>query len=204
MIEDQSTNGTFVDERLLISKPKEKSPRNIRKYVLSSGTLIKVFLHEKIKDLTFRVRIPRRDDLYEGAYNDQVHEFFARHQLKGQPSVPSYDDATDMTETIRPGMPVPRRDTPDKQHRSSSKPRPSSMGWTGSGKYNRVKMIGKGAFAVVYKATSIYDGVPYAAKELDKRRFIKNGVLDHKVENEMKIMQRVRHVCRNAPNRSVG
>jgi len=55
-------------------------------------------------------------------------------------------------------------------------------------------MIGKGAFATVHKVTSKYDGSPYAAKELDKRKFIKNGVLDQKVENEMKIMQRVQHV----------
>ena len=66
--------------------------------------------------------------------------------------------------------------------------------WTGSGKYNRVGTIGKGAFAVVYKVTAKYDGKPYAAKELDKRRFMKNGVLDQKVETEMKIMQRVQHV----------
>lgn len=55
-------------------------------------------------------------------------------------------------------------------------------------------VIGKGAFATVHKVTSKYDGSPYAAKELDKRRFMKNGVLDQKVENEMKIMQKVHHV----------
>lgn len=67
--------------------------------------------------------------------------------------------------------------------------------WRGGEKYNRVGAIGKGAFATVYKVTSKYDGLPYAAKELDKRKFIKNGVLDQKVENEMRIMQRVQHVC---------
>jgi hypothetical protein len=45
-------------------------------------------------------------------------------------------------------------------------------------------------------------GHPYAAKELDKRKFMKNGVLDQKVENEMRIMQKIKHVgrlfsCRN-------
>lgn len=42
--------------------------------------------------------------------------------------------------------------------------------------------------------TAKFDGKPYAAKELDKRKFMKNGVLDQKVENEMRIMQRVKHV----------
>lgn len=64
----------------------------------------------------------------------------------------------------------------------------------GGDKYNRVGIIGKGAFAIVYKVTDKYSGEPYAAKELDKRKFMKNGVLDQKVENEMRIMQRISHV----------
>lgn len=64
----------------------------------------------------------------------------------------------------------------------------------GNDKYARVCVIGKGAFATVHKVTSKNDGTPYAAKELDKRKFMKNGVLDQKVENEMRIMQRVKHV----------
>lgn len=67
--------------------------------------------------------------------------------------------------------------------------------WNGSNRYNRVGRIGKGAFATVYKVTAKFDGKPYAAKELDKRKFMKNGVLDQKVENEMRIMQKVKHVC---------
>lgn len=69
--------------------------------------------------------------------------------------------------------------------------------WKGGAKYNKIGTIGKGAFAIVYKITRKYDGVPYAAKELEKRRFMKNGILDQKVENEMKIMQRIEHVSWN-------
>lgn len=74
--------------------------------------------------------------------------------------------------------------------------------WNGSNRYNRVGRIGKGAFATVYKVTAKFDGKPYAAKELDKRKFMKNGVLDQKVENEMRIMQKVKHVscaCSSPP-----
>ena len=66
--------------------------------------------------------------------------------------------------------------------------------WTESPKYHRVKKIGQGAFATVYQVTDKFHGVPYAAKELDKRKFMKNGVLDQKVESEMNIMQMVKHV----------
>jgi hypothetical protein len=47
---------------------------------------------------------------------------------------------------------------------------------------------------VVYKITAKYDGIPYAAKELEKRRFMKHGVLDQKVDMEMRIMQQITHV----------
>jgi serine/threonine protein kinase len=66
--------------------------------------------------------------------------------------------------------------------------------WRGGTKYNKIGCIGKGAFAVVYKVTAKFDGVPYAAKELEKRRFMKNGVLDQKVDMEMKIMRKIQHV----------
>lgn len=66
--------------------------------------------------------------------------------------------------------------------------------WKGGDRYNMVSTIGKGAFAVVYKVLDKFHGVPYAAKELEKRRFIKNGILDAKVDNEMNIMRKIQHV----------
>lgn len=53
--------------------------------------------------------------------------------------------------------------------------------------------IGKGAFATVYQLATKMDGKLLAAKELEKRRFVKNGMLDKKIDNEMKIMQGLRH-----------
>ncbi len=66
--------------------------------------------------------------------------------------------------------------------------------WKGGVKYNKIRCIGKGAFAVVYMISAKFDGVPYAAKELEKRRFMKNGILDQKVDSEMKIMRKIKHV----------
>lgn len=53
--------------------------------------------------------------------------------------------------------------------------------------------IGKGAFATVYQLATKMTGKLLAAKELQKRRFMKNGMLDKKIDNEMKIMQDLRH-----------
>ncbi|KAJ6446102.1 PH domain-containingprotein [Purpureocillium lavendulum] len=208
MIEDQSTNGTFVDRQLLTSHAKSDSPV-VTKWVLSSGALIKLLLHDENRDLTFRVRVPRRDDEYAMAYNHKVEEYFARHQLRTDaglapakglaPPAPRTGGHVDLFKP--PDDPIARRvgfesaaqspqPSPSKRRESQNVMRRE---WNGSGKYNRIGTIGKGAFAVVYKVTSKYDGKPYAAKELEKRRFIKNGVLDQKVENEMKIMRRIQH-----------
>lgn len=70
-----------------------------------------------------------------------------------------------------------------------------SRDWKGDATYQRHDSIGQGAFATVYRATNRWDGAVYAAKVLDKKRFVKNGVLDQKVENEMKIMKSISHVC---------
>lgn len=68
--------------------------------------------------------------------------------------------------------------------------RESSYGnfWNGGSIYNFTGLLGKGAFATVYKVQTKKEGQVYAAKELDKRRFIKNGVLDLKFDSELNIM----------------
>lgn len=53
--------------------------------------------------------------------------------------------------------------------------------------------MGKGAFATVHQLATKMEGKLLAAKELEKRRFMKNGQLDRKIDNEMKIMQDLRH-----------
>ena len=73
--------------------------------------------------------------------------------------------------------------------------RESSYGnfWNGGSEYNFTGNLGKGAFATVYRVQTKRDGHIFAAKEIDKRRFIKNGQLDVKFDNELKIMQNLTH-----------
>jgi len=195
MLEDQSTNGTFVDNQLLRAKnPDDK--HDVRR-TLTHGSRIKILMHAENEDLLFLVRVPRRDGEYDRAYTANLADYFARIQ--------DMAGVADQTVKAGPGghpdiFSTPRARAPPRQNRV---PLPTSTTqdnmdrfpreWRGSDKYNKVGQIGKGAFAVVHKVTSRYDGQPYAAKELEKRRFVKNGVLDQKVDNEMKIMQRVHH-----------
>lgn len=65
--------------------------------------------------------------------------------------------------------------------------------WNGGKQYNFTGLLGKGAFAMVYKVQTKDKGKVLAAKELDKRRFIKNGILDIKFDNELKIMKQLHH-----------
>jgi hypothetical protein len=99
------------------------------------------------------------------------------------------------------GVVARRAQVADGRAKQGGRPRGDALPkpWTGSNKYNRVCEIGRGAFATVHKVTMKLTGQPYAAKELDKRKFMKNGVLDQKVENEMRIMQRIKHVRRHLP-----
>ena len=89
IIEDQSTNGTSVDRHFLTAKPKDTSKALVTQWVLSSGSVITIYLHNEQSDLTFRVRIPRRNDEYNRTYINKVEEYFARHGLQAKTAAPA-------------------------------------------------------------------------------------------------------------------
>lgn len=68
------------------------------------------------------------------------------------------------------------------------------MAWNGGEAYNVVARIGKGAFANVYKISTKQDGEVFAAKEIELRRFLKDGNLGHKAHNEIDVMKQLIHV----------
>jgi serine/threonine protein kinase len=65
--------------------------------------------------------------------------------------------------------------------------------WNGGALYNFTGLCGRGAFAMVYRVQTKSEGDLYAAKELDTRRFVKNGVLDLKFDSELNIMKNLKH-----------
>jgi serine/threonine protein kinase len=196
MVQDVSTNGTVVDGLHL------KSSNNRTMRTLNNGSTVRMLMHLGKSDLDFLVRIPRREGQYEQAYRDNLARYMAYlEQLRIQRD----QLHPDADATIGPGpgghvdlfpAAVARARRPNAASPSSGNTEHLSRAWTGSDRYHVVGEIGKGAFATVYKVTDKWEGTPYAAKELDKRKFMKNGVLDQKVENEMTIMQKIQHVSK--------
>ncbi|KAH8884000.1 Pkinase-domain-containing protein [Thozetella sp. PMI_491] len=200
MLEDTSTNGTLVEDNLL--KAKTRNPPGETRRTLTSGSKIAILMHKRPADLVFLVRVPRREGEHEEAYRANLVKYMKRLQDLDSADanatiVPEPDGPLNLFPDTGQGRQPPAHRPPNLERertRENSRgldrfPRP----WNGSEKYNKIGEIGKGAFATVYKVTTRFGGVPYAAKELDKRKFIKNGILDQKVENEMKIMRNVQH-----------
>lgn len=175
MLQDDSTNGTIVDDCRL-----RKGSSDSSRMLTTSSMIHVVCGHRSPEELKFIVRIPSREGFVH-EYAQKLIHYFERVQNR----------TTEKTHAK----------ANDHQHRMPAQPRlqlPTAnaygMHWSGGAIYNVTGQIGKGAFATVYKLATKQHGEIYAAKELDKRRFMKNGILDQKVDNEMKIMKDLKHV----------
>ncbi|KAJ5766049.1 uncharacterized protein N7511_003665 [Penicillium nucicola] len=167
MLQDTSTNGTVVDNCRLRKTQKENSR------MLVNGSVIQVVIGDHASDeVRFLVRIPPREG-FAVQYERNLLKYFERVLA----AAPRHKERTGPHPSVLTW--------------SSSKP--YGMHWTGGSMYNVTGQIGKGAFATVYKIATKQQGAVFAAKELDKRRFMKNGILDQKVDNEMKIMRDLTH-----------
>ncbi|CAA9957553.1 meiosis-specific serine threonine-protein kinase mek1 [Pyrenophora teres f. maculata] len=164
MIEDMSTNGTFVDDALL----KCKDPRFPKIRMLSSGSIICIQNANDADMIKFIVRVPSRVAYLE-RFRGNLRDFIT----KCNPGIGEEQSKMVQRVTQQFGGPA--------------------MKWDGGACYNIIGQIGKGAFATVYQLATKMSGKLHAAKELEKRRFMKNGMLDKKIDNEMKIMQGLRH-----------
>ncbi|CAK3889873.1 uncharacterized protein RCC_03088 [Lecanosticta acicola] len=184
MLKDMSTNGTMVDDALL----KRKSTQYQKQRMLNNGSVINILSEQPEESLRFIVRFPSRQG-HEAEYERKVTNYMER-----------MCEATD--EYVHNGGEDPMlilKRTPGQHRRGNSSLKTPlvrnnhGMHWNGGDRYNVVGQIGKGAFASVYQLATKGEGHFYAAKELEKRRFMKNGILDRKLENEMQIMQSINH-----------
>lgn len=171
ILQDNSMNGTVVDDCRL------RKGTNCSSRMLTNGSVIQVVGGGKpLDEVKFVVRFPPREGCTQ-EYTRNLIGYFERVQ--------KHEEANKQPK--RPRVPS----QPALQWTVSNA---FGMHWTGGANYNVTGQIGKGAFATVYKLATKQHGLIYAAKELDKQRFMKNGVLDQKVDNEMTIMKSLKHV----------
>jgi serine/threonine protein kinase len=179
MLEDVSTNGTMVDDVVLRGKA------GSRTRMLTGGSIIQIVSPKAEEHIKFIVRIPNRDGVVD-EYQTNLDRMLKRM-------------ATAEAEAHAGGaVAVKNARPPAVSHQTAHHKVPVSMNrygmhWGGGEKYNVVGQIGKGAFATVYQLATKNDGQLFAAKELEKRRFMKNGVLDRKIDNELQIMKAISH-----------
>lgn len=145
-------------------KCKDKRFNKIR--MLSSGSIICIQSSNEEEMIRFIVRVPSRVS-YIHRFRENLRNFIAECS--------------------------PDADKEGVMNRINKQYMGPTMKWDGGEHYNIVGMLGKGAFATVHQIATKMDGRLLAAKELEKRRFMKNGLLDKKIDNEMKIMESLRH-----------
>ena len=182
MLQDMSTNGTVVDDVVL----RGKTPQGPQTRMLNPGSIIQILSPKAEEVVKFIVRIPSREGHFE--------EYEAKFQAWMQ-NVAAAEAEEKENKIINRRLAAAQ---PPKTQNGGSLKAPLvqnqyGMHWSGGDRYNVVGHIGKGAFATVYQLATKSEGQLYAAKELEKRKFMKNGVLDRKLDNEMQIMKAISH-----------
>lgn len=204
MLEDMSTNGTLVDQQLLGGKKKMGGaliPKGqFSQLMLSSGSVIEIFSegqHGNQSDMIkFILRVPSRDGHID-AYKDRYQQYM-RHRIVAEQRAAAAHQGPPMPDGAARGiLAAPLAGPPNPKSIPGLHPPNLSneygMRWSGGEEYKCTGVLGNGAFATVYQVATRMHGELFACKELEKRRFVKNGQLDTKVDNEMKIMQGLRH-----------
>jgi serine/threonine protein kinase len=183
MLEDLSTNGTLVDSVPVGGKKRRSHPTRM----LHSGSVIEI-MSDPGPPIKFVVRFPSREN-HEDMYADNFH--FHMDYLARTP--------TTWLAQYRKGQSTPHEDRRPVPALASTLQQPPGlrqdygMAWSGGQRYMCSGKLGKGAFADVYLIATRRDGELFAAKELEKRRFMRHGVLDKRLESEINIMQQLRH-----------
>ena len=180
MIEDMSTNGTWVDGHLLRNGQSRRRPLipGSEVWVVLGGDKKTRFV-DKAK---FVVTCPDRKDRKTYYEQNLVKYFYAidseeaaRKKLLG--------------ELVEPPKPI------DTRHMAAATSWYNhGMCWDGGQKYRIIGKVGNGAFATVYKVSTVDQGTIFAAKELDKSRITKAGAFDQKIYTELEIMKKLSHV----------
>lgn len=192
MLADSSSNGTIVDGQLVGGTNWKNAYPKTRMLRHASNIEILCDFEAKIV-IAFSVVIPRRycdESKYMANFQNylQFQALAAECKEKGLPIPRGKDREMLATQNAR-----------FSESRSTLNHFPSGtngnygMIWNGGADFTCIGVVGKGAFATVYQIATTWSGQIYAAKELEKKRFMKNGVLDERLSNELKIMKGLQH-----------
>lgn len=195
MLEDTSTNGTVVDSCSLGTKRNQENPAS---RTLFSGSIIEILAPAQEEVIKFILRVPARD-AYEDEYIANFQKYMSHIAVVKARAEAMQQNVPIPEAAIRGMIAAPLTGPPNSKVIPMSAAVPttstsgSPMSWDGGGQYRCVGLLGKGAFAIVYQVATTFTGECFAAKEFEKRRFVKNGTLDSRIENEMQIMKGLRH-----------
>ncbi|KAI9819613.1 MAG: hypothetical protein M1827_007063 [Pycnora praestabilis] len=198
MLEDLSTNGTIVDGVILKGKDKTLA-KPIATRMLDNTSVIEILSAKPDEMIKFIVRYPSRNDRSEYEYNQKLQDYLhhirnlktkVNGEWRGLPEArPNHNTGPIFQEVATPPVATP----PAYYFPSASTRGNHGMVWSGGPLYNVVGYLGKGAFANVFTLATKDKGEKFAAKELQKRSLMRNGIMDLKIDNEMRIMKRLKH-----------
>jgi hypothetical protein len=191
MLEDTSTNGTWVDGHLLKKTGKET------KRVLGHSTFIKLADGGGDKEeIVFSVRLPRPPEPESRLQKTNV----LPRAINRNAAAAARDPFARQSDRNR------RDDTRDSHCMDAQ---PELIAWPGDTKYTLSRAIGKGAFAEVYKAYERASGGVVAVKIIQKKSMATNGRQENadRIQKEVSILEKLDHVSvrgfyrkKNPPN----
>ncbi|KAL8979291.1 MAG: hypothetical protein Q9205_005334 [Flavoplaca limonia] len=200
MCQDTSTNGTVVDSVSL--GPKRMLTDTGDQRTLHHGSVIELLLTHYGETMRFMVQVPDRSgvSLQYGSKLDQYIDFVEQMERRLQEE--NHQRTQGALIDINPA-PIPQfshslrgdklSTRANKVLVAGTEPFNCGMQWNGGDTYHVTALLGKGAFASVYKLTRRADGELFAAKEIRKTVFAQRGVLDRRVEQELNIMKQLEH-----------
>ena len=222
MLEDCSTNGTYVDEIFLgpVShsahgkKPEKMRPQSRQ---LINGSQIHVLKGPKEEEIKFMVRIPKVDG--NGFFGDG--EDFSTFDPNNLPQVIAtagpiaYFDYTQRPEEKRNPLnrggacppsdqlacpPLDQLARPPSDQLACppsdqlAAPQHWSMSWVGHHRFHCIDQIGQGAFATVQKAVRRLNGEPVAIKLIPRKTLVKTMDRSTNYKKEVEILEQLKHV----------
>lgn len=200
MLEDHSTNGTWVDNIKIGGSPRDHE--NGITHALFAGSIIVVAPGSSI--MRFVVRIPNQSG--SGLCPSRTPPTGGYRGAGIDPGLPAPRPPARMAPQIRPAAArsphknlaaINRKPGPPEAHQMQAHQMHTSMvvekdlGWNGGGTYKIEGIIGSGAFATVKRGVLWKTGDVFAIKVIQKRSVTSNA---SSIKKEVEILEKLNHV----------